>query len=157
MTRSHRVTEEQIAAAQLRLLLDEKQGRTTPDVVRSIANSVTGDEVVSSNATPSAAPSPETGEAAAESGRRLVATVEDYRRLGLHEVKEPRRTGPYPTYVARDSDSELVAYLIEQDVLRPLKVADLLREFIDAAQPEEREQIIRLLANIIHRSQEADR
>ncbi|WP_219152201.1 hypothetical protein [Amycolatopsis sp. TNS106] len=45
MTRSQRVTEEQIAAAQLRVLLDEKQGRTTPDVVRKIAKSLPGDEV----------------------------------------------------------------------------------------------------------------
>lgn len=45
MTRSRRVTEEQIAAAQLRQLLDEKQGRKTPDAVREIANSLPGDEV----------------------------------------------------------------------------------------------------------------
>ena len=32
-----RVTEEQIAAAQLRLVLDEKLGRQTPKVVRQIA------------------------------------------------------------------------------------------------------------------------
>ncbi|MGK4593919.1 hypothetical protein [Amycolatopsis sp. w19] len=45
MTRSHRLTEEQITAAQLRVLLDQKQGRTTPDVVRTIAKSIPGDKI----------------------------------------------------------------------------------------------------------------
>jgi tetratricopeptide (TPR) repeat protein len=40
-----RVTEEQIAAAQLRIVLDEKLGRHTPDVVRRIAAMAGGDSV----------------------------------------------------------------------------------------------------------------
>ncbi|MFK0244611.1 hypothetical protein ACIQUM_07920 [Amycolatopsis azurea] len=42
---SHKVTDEQIAAARLRQLLDEKQGRPTPDIVNKIAGAVPGDEI----------------------------------------------------------------------------------------------------------------
>lgn len=46
MSRSHRLTDEEIIAAQLRIVLDEKLGRTTPELVTRIANALPGDPVV---------------------------------------------------------------------------------------------------------------
>jgi molecular chaperone DnaK (HSP70) len=45
MSEPHRVTEEQIAAAQLRLRLDEKSGRRTAAVIRRIAGMRAGDVI----------------------------------------------------------------------------------------------------------------
>jgi hypothetical protein len=45
MSRSHHLTDEEIAAAQLRVVLDEKLGRTTPELVTRIANALPGDPI----------------------------------------------------------------------------------------------------------------
>ncbi|WP_410638508.1 hypothetical protein [Amycolatopsis sp. lyj-346] len=72
------MTEEQIAAAQLRVYLDQKQGRTTPDVVQKIADSLPGAELADLKATPLAAveiEQPEEKSSATDPRRTLAAAI----------------------------------------------------------------------------------
>ncbi|WP_160698447.1 hypothetical protein [Amycolatopsis sp. SID8362] len=52
MSRSHHLTGEEILAAQLRIVLDEKLGRTTPELVTRIANALPGDPIMLARESP---------------------------------------------------------------------------------------------------------
>ncbi|WP_143268506.1 hypothetical protein [Amycolatopsis vastitatis] len=182
MTQPHRVTEEQVTAAQLRLILDEKQGRSTPEVVRSIANSLPGDEVAgtkpssvptapevdedeTAETTKEASPSPYSGLEGFLAGetKHVRQVFIDYPNVGVpkHFEVDPSNIAQWGS-IRRRVDFKFSDFTDMPDVLwvtrTDLDSAEtslaLLRKALAASQPEEREQIIQRFSEILQHSQE---
>ncbi|MFJ1768003.1 hypothetical protein ACIOD2_47340 [Amycolatopsis sp. NPDC088138] len=126
MTRSNRVTDEQVAAAQLRVFLDEKRGRTTPELVRKIANSLPGDEVVGVMPGEPAGPSPSPSPAP-----DLTETHEILRQFIVQseKIRHELASGSYGRHTPiRDVHDVDVAHLNRQLLWLPHQVNEMSKQ-----------------------------